>query len=67
MGETGGIGTHYRQPDLDSMKVNGGKIVLYVCPVEYDKRAHHATPFAHPEEVMNRIVKQHFPSYLPTS
>lgn len=24
------IGTHYRQPDWDTMKVNGGKIVLYV-------------------------------------
>lgn len=89
-------GTHYRQPDWDSMKVNGGKIVLYVggrdrmvggkqfaqflhrrlqdishptpspYVLEYDKRAHHVTPFARPEEVMNQIVKQHFPSYLQT-
>lgn len=83
-------GTHYRQPDWDSMKVNGGRIVLYVggrdrmvggkqfarffrnrlqdtqhptpspYVLEYDKRAHHVTPFAHPEEVIARIDK-HLP------
>lgn len=90
-------GTHYRQPDWDSMKVSGGKIVLYVggkdvvvggkqfaqfmrlrlqdtsrptpspYVLEYDMHALHTTPFSHPEEVMDRIVKRHFPSYLQTT
>lgn len=79
-------GTHYRQPGWDSMRVNGGKIVLYaggkdhavggkqfaqyiqsrihdqVNPVssplilEYDKKAHHLTPFTHPEDVLHKVL-----------